>query len=165
MLGRPVSHMSPKPRGNPEDWRRLSWTTRTSQLTTSLGVAPSRIHSLSLTVPRAEDSPGAPPQLEDRPLHFVRKPGIWDPVVGLGWHRDVGPRLALHLTGEGGGFGVGADVDLAARVRVDLKLTTHFGLALGYSALYLELSDTVVERTFEIKQTMQGPTFGLGFYF
>ena len=51
-------------------------------------------------------------QLEGRPQHFVRKPGIWDPLVGLGWHAALGSRWTLHVTGEGGGFGVGADVDV-----------------------------------------------------
>ena len=71
----------------------------------------------------------------------------------------------LHVTGEGGGFGVGADVDLAASVRADLKIVKHFGVTLGYTALYLKLSDTVAERTFEVKQTLHGPVLGLGFYF
>ena len=44
-------------------------------------------------------------QVADRPAHFVREPGIWDPLVGLAWHGALGSRWALHLTGEGGGFG------------------------------------------------------------
>ncbi len=104
-------------------------------------------------------------QLADRAQHFVRKPGIWDPVVGLGWHSQLGSRLALHVSAEGGGFGVGAEVDLGGGVRADLKITRHVGLVLGYSALYLKLSDTVLERTFEVKQTLHGPVVGLGLYF
>ena len=41
----------------------------------------------------------------------------------------------------------------------------HVGLVLGYSALYPKLSDTMLERTFEVKQTLHGPVLGLGFYF
>ena len=104
-------------------------------------------------------------ELEGREQHFIRKPGIWDPLVGLGWHGDLGSRWTLHVTGEGGGFGAGADVDLAGGIRADLKLTRHFGLTAGYHALYLKLSDTVLERTFEVKQTLHGPIFGLGLYF
>ncbi len=73
--------------------------------------------------------------------------------------------MALHVIGEGGGFGVGADVDLAAGARADFKITRHVGLTFGYNVLYLKLSDTVRERTFEIKQTLHGPVAGLGFYF
>ena len=103
-------------------------------------------------------------QIEDR-SNFVRKPGIWDPLVGLAWHSAPGSRFRLHVIGEGGGFGVGADVDLSGSVRTDIRLVPHFGLTLGYTVLYLKLSDTVLERTFEVKQTLHGPVAGLGFYF
>jgi len=104
-------------------------------------------------------------QLGDRPQHFVRKPGLWNPLVGLAWYGTLAPRLALSVVGEGGGFGVGADVDLGATVRADLKIARHVGLTFGYSALYLKLSDTVLQRTFEVKQTLHGPVLGLGLYF
>jgi hypothetical protein len=104
-------------------------------------------------------------QLADRPQHFVRKPGIWDPLVGLAWHGALGSRWTLHVSGEGGGFGAGADVDLAGAARADLKVVKHVGLTFGYSVLYLKLSDKVAQRTFEIKQTLAGPVLGLGFYF
>jgi hypothetical protein len=71
----------------------------------------------------------------------------------------------LHIIGEGGGFGVGADLDLAGSMRADFRFPRHFGLTLGYSVLYLKLSDTKLNRTLEVKQTMHGPTFGIGFYF
>jgi hypothetical protein len=104
-------------------------------------------------------------QLQDRPQHFVRKPGIWDPLVGLGWHGALGSRWTLHLVGEGGGFGAGADVDLSGGVRADVRVAGPVGLTVGYTVLYLKLSDTVLQRTFEIKQTLQGPVVGLGLYF
>ena len=104
-------------------------------------------------------------QLGDRPQHFIRKPGIWDPLVGLAWHSALGSRFTLGVIGEGGGFGAGADVDLGGVVRADVKLFKHVGLTFGYSVLYLELSDTVLQRTFEVKQTLHGPVLGLGLYF
>ena len=104
-------------------------------------------------------------ELADRPQHFVRKPGIWDPLVGLGWHSELGSRWTLRLVGEGGGFGVGADVDLGGSVRADMKIAEHVGLTFGYGVLYLKLSDTVLQRTFEVKQTLHGPLLGLGLYF
>ena len=104
-------------------------------------------------------------QVADRAQHFVREPGIWDPIVGLAWHSPAGSRLVLHVSGDGGGFGVGAEADIAAAARADLKLTRHFGLTGGYSVLYLKLSDTVLQRTFTIEQTIHGPVVGLGLYF
>ena len=96
---------------------------------------------------------------------FERKPGLWDPLIGVGWHHAAGNKLDLHATFEGGGFGVGADVDLSGSVRLDWKPTTHFGIAAGYSLLYFKLEDTVLDRTFTAKQTMHGPVLGIGFYF
>lgn len=104
-------------------------------------------------------------ELADRPQHFIRKPGIWDPLVGLAWHSALGSRVTLGVVGEGGGFGAGADVDLGGSVRADLKIVKHVGLILGYNVLYLKLSDTVLQRTFEVKQTLHGPVVGLGLYF
>ena len=97
--------------------------------------------------------------------HFSRKPGVWDPLVGVGWHGALGTRWTLHASAEGGGFGVGADADLSGSVRADLLIVKHFGVTFGYSVLYLKVSDTVGERTFKAKQTLQGPVVGLGFYF
>lgn len=101
--------------------------------------------------------------LADR--EFSRKPGLWDPLVGVGWHHAAGNKLDLHATFEGGGFGAGADVDLSAGIRVDWKPTTHFGLAAGYNLLYFKLSDTAADRTFTAKQTIHGPIVGIGLYF
>jgi len=95
---------------------------------------------------------------------FSRKPGVWDPLVGVGWHR-VGRTFEVHGIFEGGGFGVGADVDLGGALRADWKPIPHFGITAGYSVLYLKVSDTVADRTFTVKQTLHGPVAGIGFYF
>ena len=49
-----------------------------------------------------------------------RKPGVWDPLIGLGYHY-AGEKLEVHVTFDGGGFGVGADVDIASAFQVDWK--------------------------------------------
>src|SRR5215471_8812481 len=92
-----------------------------------------------------------------------RKPGVWDPIVGLGWHRER-PTVEWHATFDGGGFGAGADVDLGASLSVDWKPIPHFGLTGGYNFLYLKLSDTVANRDLTLKLTLQGPTVGIGLY-
>lgn len=93
-----------------------------------------------------------------------RKPGVWDPIVGIGWHHQR-PKLEWHAAFEGGGFGVGADVDLGAEFRVDWKPVRHFGFAAGYNLLYLKVSDEVDGRTVTVKTVLHGPTVGLGLYF
>jgi len=95
---------------------------------------------------------------------FSRKPGLWDPLVGIGWHHE-GRKVEWHATFDGGGFGVGADVDLGAELRLDWKPVRHFGFTLGYNALYLKLSDDVAGRTLNLKATLHGPAVGIGLYF
>jgi hypothetical protein len=96
--------------------------------------------------------------------HFSRKPALWDPLVGIGWHHE-GPRIEWHASFDGGGFGAGADVDLGAEFRVDWKPVRHFGLTGGYNVLYVKVSDTVAARTLTMKPTLHGPTVGIGLYF
>jgi hypothetical protein len=102
-------------------------------------------------------------KLAEQPT-FSRKPGFTDPLVGLGWHH-AGRRLETHATFDGGGFGVGADVDLAAAFHLDWKPVSHFGLTGGYNVLYFKASDTVGSRTLTVKQTVHGPLAGIGLYF
>lgn len=102
-------------------------------------------------------------RLGDRP-NFQRKPGIWDPLVGIAY-QQVGRFVEIHANFDGGGFGAGADVDLGATLRIDLKPARHFGITVGYTMLYLELTNTVANRDFTVKQTLHGPAAGIGIYF
>lgn len=102
-------------------------------------------------------------KLGDRP-DFERKPGVWDPLVGVAYQR-IGKVLEIHANLDGGGFGVGADVDLGGTFRVDLKPTRHFGITAGYSLFYFRLTDTKANRDFTVEQTIHGPVAGIGFYF
>jgi hypothetical protein len=96
---------------------------------------------------------------------FERDPGIWDPLIGVAWHKKASSNLDVHAVFEGGGFGVGADTDISTTFRIDWKPTTHFGLTVGYNTLYLKVSDTVASKTFSVTQSMHGPLFGIGLYF
>ena len=96
--------------------------------------------------------------------NFERKPGVWDPVLGVAWHRK-GRFLDLHAAFEGGGFGVGSDVEWAGGFRVDLKPVPFFGITGGYNYLYFKASDEKLNRTFTFEQTLHGPVLGIGFYF
>jgi len=95
---------------------------------------------------------------------FTRKPGVWDPVVGIGWHR-VRRGLELHATSEYGGFGAGADYEFAAGGRVDWKFARHVGLIGGYGYLRFKVSDDVGDKELVATQTLHGPVAGLGIYF
>jgi hypothetical protein len=95
---------------------------------------------------------------------FSRKPGVWNPLIGVGYHH-VGDRFELHGVFEGGGFGVGAESDIGASVRVDWKPLRHVGLTAGYSFLRYRVSDDVAGRRFEATHSLQGPVVGIGLYF
>jgi hypothetical protein len=102
-------------------------------------------------------------KLGDRP-NFERKPGVWDPLVGIAYQYS-GRVVEVHGNFDGGGFGAGADVDLGGTLRIDLKPIRHFGITAGYSFLYFKVTDTVANRDLVIKQTLHGPVAGVGFYF
>jgi hypothetical protein len=103
-------------------------------------------------------------QLADLP-EFSRKPGVWDPLVGIDWRQDLGRKWTTHLELVGGGFGVGSDVDASAKVRFEWRFARHVQLALGYGVLYLKESIGAGDRTFKFDQTLNGPEFGIGIGF
>lgn len=102
-------------------------------------------------------------QLGERP-NFSRKPGLWDPLVGVGWHY-AGKKLELHATLEGDVFGRDAEEDVSGGVRLDWKPAAHFGLTAGWAAIHVKLTDTVLGQTFSAQQTLNGPILGVGVYF
>jgi hypothetical protein len=95
---------------------------------------------------------------------FETKPGIWDPLVGVGYHK-VAPKLEFHATAEYGGFGVGADSDFGAAARLDWKPWSHFGFTAGYSFFQFKFTKELGRFDFTAKQRIAGPTVGLGIYF
>lgn len=96
--------------------------------------------------------------------NFERKPGVWDPLVGVGYHK-LGQKLDLHGSFEGGGFGAGSDVEIAAGFRFDYKPVRVFGITAGYNFLYFKVTNEVLNRPFIVEQTLHGPVLGIGFYF
>lgn len=98
--------------------------------------------------------------------NFERKPGIWDPIIGIGYHYEgEGKPIEIHATFEGGGFGAGADQEYALMGRLDWKPFRHFGVTAGYSFLHLRFSETLLNREFKVRQSVQGPLVGVGIYF
>jgi hypothetical protein len=98
--------------------------------------------------------------------NFERKPGIWDPVIGAGFHYEGESRpLEVHATFEAGGFGLGADQEYGVMVRLDWKPFRHFGLTAGYNFPHLRLTDTLRDREFKVRQSVHGPVLGIGLCF
>ena len=95
---------------------------------------------------------------------FERKPGLWNPLVGLGYHHE-GEKLEVHAGLDVGGFGAGAEIDFGLMGRLDWKPFRHFGLTAGYSYRHLEFEDEVAGKTLKVTQSMSGPVAGIGIYF
>ncbi len=85
---------------------------------------------------------------------------MWDPLVGIAWHRER-KHLDWHGVFEGGGFGAGSDVDLSATFRVDWKPTIARRLHRRLQLLYFKVSQDVANQTFVAKTTLSGPIIGI----
>lgn len=97
---------------------------------------------------------------------FNRKPGVWDPLIGVLWNRQLSKKWTAKVNLQGGGFGVGTDVDWSAQGTADWQFARHFGLTLGYGVIHFSLTDTrPLLGTFNVSQTLNGPQFGFGIYF
>ena len=92
---------------------------------------------------------------------FERKPGLWDPIVGIGYHH-VGEKFEAHGILEGGGFGVGSDSEFAAGFRADWKPARHFGLTAGYSYLRFKFKHDVASKTLEATRHCRAPLWASG---
>jgi hypothetical protein len=93
------------------------------------------------------------------------KPGVWDPLVGLTYRRQLTKKWRVLAHADGGGFGVGSDVDIGVTARAEWQFARHFGIAMGYGLLHFNITSTIAQRNLEIKQTLNGPIFGFGIYF
>ena len=94
-----------------------------------------------------------------------RSPGFWDPLICVTYRRRLGRKWRILLNGDGGGFGVGSDVDVTATGRAEWQFARHFGITMGYGGLHLSESSTVAGKKLAISPTLHGPIFGFGIYF
>jgi hypothetical protein len=86
-------------------------------------------------------------------------------LIGLTYRRQLGRKWRILIHGDGGGFGVGSDVDVTATGRAEWQFARHFGIAMGYGGMHFSVSDTVNGRTLTISPTLHGPIFGFGIFF
>ena len=94
-----------------------------------------------------------------------RTPGFWDPLLSATYHKQLNKKWRVSGHMDGGGFGVGSDLDIGAAAYADWRFAKHFGMTMGGAYLHFENSNTVLTKTLTIKPTMYGPTFGFGIYF
>jgi hypothetical protein len=94
---------------------------------------------------------------------------LWDPLVGVEWRRRFGAWI-IDGVFDGGGFGVGTDVDVSGEAHVAWRFFRHTELRAGYSFLYYKLTVGDVSigsfpRTLVSSQSLHGPVVGLGLVF
>jgi len=104
-----------------------------------------------------------------RTIEGTTKPTLWDPMIGVDW-RTGGDRLIFNVDFEGGGFGVGTDLDLSGDARVRWRPIRHMEIRFGYSVVHFkETIDDVnigaLRRTLVVTQTLHGPEIGFGVVF
>ena len=102
-------------------------------------------------------------------IQGTTKPALWDPLIGVDWRHRMG-RWIINGNFQGGGFGVGTDVDLSGEVNASWRGIPHTEIRLGFSTVYYKLTVDDVsigafQRTLVSTQTLYGPIVGFGFYF
>lgn len=102
-------------------------------------------------------------------IQGTTKPALWDPLIGVDWRHRMG-RWIVDSNFQGGGFGVGTDVDLSGEVYANWRGIPHTEIRLGFSVVYYKLTVADVsigsfQRTLVSSQTLYGPIAGFGFYF
>jgi hypothetical protein len=103
-------------------------------------------------------------------LEGKASPSLWDPLIGADWLGRIGNRWTVDANFQGGGFGVGTDVDLSAQATVDWRFAGSFVLRGGYAVQHIKmtLADISIgsfQRTLVSTQTLHGPIIGLGYVF
>ena len=93
-----------------------------------------------------------------------RTPGFWDPLLSATYRKQLNKKWRVSAHMDGGGFGVGSDLDIGAAAYADWRFSKHFGMTMGGAYLHFENSNTVLRKTLTISPTMYGPTFGFGIY-
>jgi opacity protein-like surface antigen len=94
---------------------------------------------------------------------------LWDPLIGLDWRHRAG-RWIVNANFQGGGFGVGTDVDTSAELLANWRIIPHMEIRLGYTFLYYKMTIADVsigsfQRTLISSQTLHGPILGVGIVF
>ena len=105
----------------------------------------------------------------DKTIEGTAKTTLWDPMIGVDWQTG-GERWKFDASFEGGGFGVGTDVDLSADARIRRRFAGHLEIRAGYTVVHFKetlgsVTIGALQRTLAVKQTLHGPEIGFGIVF
>ena len=73
-----------------------------------------------------------------------RTPGFWDPLLSATYRKQLNRKWRVSGHMDGGGFGVGSDLDIGAAASADWRFAKHFVLTMGGAYLHFENSDTIL---------------------
>lgn len=104
---------------------------------------------------------------------FTVKPSTWDPQVGLEWRKALGRKVLVQARFDGGGFGVGTDLDISAQGRLEWRFIKHMSAVVGYQVLHTRSSGSITRTggiapgtyPWNYNQTFVGPILGVGIHF
>jgi len=104
-----------------------------------------------------------------RDISGTTEPVLYDPMIGVEWRQRAGSWI-FDANFQGGGFGVGTDVDTSAEFHAGWRVIPHTEIRLGYTFLYYKLTVADVsigsfQRTLISSQTLHGPIVGFGIVF
>ncbi|HMF95756.1 MAG TPA: hypothetical protein VKE96_15755 [Vicinamibacterales bacterium] len=104
-----------------------------------------------------------------RDISGTTEPVFYDPMIGVEWRQRAGNWI-FDANFQGGGFGVGTDVDTSAEFHAGWRVIPHTEIRLGYTFLYYKLTVADVsigsfQRTLISSQTLHGPIVGFGIVF
>lgn len=81
----------------------------------------------------------------------------FDPTVGLRFDWDLSRKLALHLEGDVGGFGIESEIAYWASFEVQWRFNSWLAASLGYTALHFEREFTLNGTIHSWGLTLHGP--------
>jgi hypothetical protein len=94
-----------------------------------------------------------------------RNIGLWDPLIGMTYRKQIAKKWMFTGHADGGGFGVGSNWTIGARANLDWRFTKHLGASFGYSLLFLDVTQELNRATIDLTPKLYGPVLGLGIYF
>jgi hypothetical protein len=88
-----------------------------------------------------------------------------DPIIGTNLTLPLSEKVALHLRGDIGGFGVGSDLTWQLYPRVSWRFHRHFSVDAGYRLLYMDYLDGGQANRFDLEVLIHGPQVGFTAHF
>jgi len=88
-----------------------------------------------------------------------------DPIIGMGYRRDLGDRLQLIATADIGGFGIASDLSWSATAMLRYHFSERFSMSGGYRILDIDYKEGSGNRKFGYDANTSGPAVALAWQF